>query len=390
MKKEYKKRIVGIVLLVVTLGAMLVPAQKYFARRTDHNQIRLEGFYLEKQNSLDVVVMGASETYYGYFANEAYRSTGITSYPFSFQYNPVTLWKYELREILKRQKPKVLVIEVNGAGYGIGYDKHKLYSESAIRILSDSMPMSDNKKEMINDLKHVRKDDAASYYWPFLKFHGQWFYDNMRLDILSMNRKGYSPLKGVFSKIRLKPHNREIPIPKYNASVSMDPTAEKSLKEFIKICKKSGIKNVMFVRFPHRVTNGKQLWRHQRYLGIGEVIRKSGYEYLDLSRTREEIGLLPDKDFVDTEHLNAHGARKLTRYLANYIKDKYKLKPTKMSEEDKSKWDEGVRYLDAYYRYYDAYPKKHSALMTRLKRFSDSWALMKELVPYLKTTASRE
>ena len=87
-------------------------------RRVDHNQIRLAGFYAEEKNSLDMVVMGASETYYGYFADEAYKTAGITSYPYSFQYNPVSLWKYELKEILKRQKPKVLIVEVNGAGYG--------------------------------------------------------------------------------------------------------------------------------------------------------------------------------------------------------------------------------------------------------------------------------
>ena len=118
MNRTYRKRIIGIILLVAVLVALFFPLQEYFANRITHNHLRLKGFYLEKPNTLDVVVMGSSEVYYGYFANEAYRNTGVTSYPYAFAHNPVTFWKYELKEILRKQKPKVLVVEVNGAGYG--------------------------------------------------------------------------------------------------------------------------------------------------------------------------------------------------------------------------------------------------------------------------------
>lgn len=384
MKKKHKKRIVGIISLVVVLVAVFIPVQQYCMRRVDHNQVRLAGFYAEEKNSLDMVVMGASETYYGYFADEAYKTAGITSYPYSFQYNPVSLWKYELKEILKRQKPKVLIVEVNGAGYGTGYDKEKLYSEAAIRILSDSMPMSKDKKKMIKELEHFRKDSEVSYYWPFLKFHTQWFYDGMRTDLKDLEKRGYSPLKGVFSKIRTKKHNKEMEIPKNIKPIEMNSKAEKSLKEFMVLCKKSGIKHVLFVRFPHKVTNARQLWRHKRYLKVGEVIKAGGCEYIDFSKRKKEIGLIWNKDFVDTEHLNVYGAKKLTNYIVKYVQKKYGLKRTKLSKANKKKWDTSVKYINAYYKYYDNYPKRHSKLRVNLKRFTDCSRMIDRLTRFIQ------
>lgn len=91
MIKKYGKRIIGVILMVVVLITSMNLGGKYFFCMIDHNQLRLEGFKLEKKNSLDVVLMGSSEVYYGYLANEAYRSSGITSYPYAFQINPATL-----------------------------------------------------------------------------------------------------------------------------------------------------------------------------------------------------------------------------------------------------------------------------------------------------------
>lgn len=387
---KYKKRIIGIILMIVVLVGLLIPAQAYLLRRVDHNQIRLEGFHLEKKNSLDVVVMGASETYYGFIADEAYKKTGITSYPYAFQYNPVTLWKYELKEILKRQKPKVLVVEVNGAGYGAGIDDNKVYSEAAIRILSDSMRLSNDKKVMLNELRDVRKDGVMSYYWPFLKFHSQPIYNGWRRDIIELNKRGYSPLKGVFSKIRTKPHNRELAISKNIKSVNMDKNSEKALREFVHLSKKSGIKHVLFVRFPHKITNERQMLRYQRYLRVGEVIRSCGGEFMDFSNYRDQMDILPDKDFVDTEHLNLYGAKKFTYHLMQYLKTKYKLQPTKLSADDMKKWETSVRYIEEYSKYYEEYPRKHPDFITSKKRFKDEEKMIKELETRISRAKERK
>ena len=53
---------------------------------TDQRHIR--GFYLEPKNSLDVVLIGASELYTGYCAPRAWKTCGFTSYPLSVSSAP--------------------------------------------------------------------------------------------------------------------------------------------------------------------------------------------------------------------------------------------------------------------------------------------------------------
>lgn len=399
MNKKYVKRIIGIILLVAVLVASFFPLQEYFSNRITHNQVRIKGFYLEKKNSLDVIVMGSSEVYYGYYANETYKNTKITSYPFAFEHNPVSLWKYELKEILKNQKPKLLVIEANGAGYGnipkagkpkVKSDvknnikgKYKLYSQLPISILESSMPDSENKRQMLRDLAFARKKRKLDRYVPFLKYHGQ-FYDNMSCDLSDMEKRGYSPLKGVFSRVSAHKQHKEKILPPNTKPGLLDPLAIRHLKKFIKLAKRMGVKKILFVRFPHKVTDKKGVDKVRKYLRVKKIVEAAGCDYADFTFLRDEIGISAKRDFVDREHLNANGARKFTAFLSKYIKAKYKLKATKLSADEKKRWDEGVKYIDAYYKYYNDYQRKYDFLRILHKTFPESTSLLDTLKEYMK------
>lgn len=399
MNKTYMKRIIGIVLMGAVLAASFFPLQEYFSNRITHNQVRLRGFYLEKPKTLDVIVLGSSEVYYGYYANEAYRNTKITSYPFAFEHNPVTLWKYELKEILKTQKPKLLVIEANGAGYGniprAGRPikasgkrnnikgKYKLYSELPISILESSMPDSKNKRQMLRDLAFARKKTKLERYVPFLKYHGQ-FYDNMKSDLEEMERRGHSPLKGVFSRINSRRHLKEKKLPRNLKPGLLDPLAIKHLKSFIKFAKKNGVKKILFVRFPHKVTDKNGVQKVQKYLRVGKIVEACGCDFADFTFIRDEIGISTRKDFVDREHLNANGARKFTAFLSKYIKAKYKLKETVLPSRDKEKWEEGIKYIDGYYKYYNDNKKKYGILQLLHNTFNEGTSTLNTIREYME------
>ena len=250
-------------------------------------------------------------------------------------------------------------------------------------ILRDSMPESDNKRQMLKDLSRFRKENELDRHLPFLKFHGQ-FYDNMSSDLSKMEKRGYSSMKGIFSRISRRTQKKEISIPINIKSESVDPLAEKYLREFIKISKQMGVKNILFVRFPHKITDKKGVQRYQRYLKVKEIVEDSGCEYKDFTTLRNEIGISSNKDFVDREHLNANGARKFTKFLSKYIKDKYKLKKSVLPKTEEIKWNRGVKYIDAYYKYYNDYPGKHTRLNMLFKTFPESTSVLKGLREYMQ------
>lgn len=374
MKKLWLKRGLKIssLLLAVLLSAGL--AQTFYLRQFDKNQLRLDGFYLEEDNTLDVVILGASEVYTGFSSAEAYDSFGFTSYPYSFESNPASLWKSELKEILMHQTPQVLVVEINGALY----NEKDLYKEASNRYLIDNMPMSQNKIDTIRSLKSG--EDPLSYYFPIIKYHGKWMHVRTNIlgaiDTIAMQRRGYSLLKGISSNTGHPKKGKVMDVSSDTSERELDPEAEACLREFLEECQNSGIQQVLFVRFPHRITTDKEYQRYQRANRAGRIVTEYGFDFLNLEKVGDEIGLDMENDFYNDEHVNVYGQQKLTAWLGQYLMDHYSLTPCELTEKGKQQWEESVHYTQLFYEYFDQCKKENSG---EVIKFKESAALLREL-----------
>ena len=136
MQRIYRKRVIAIVLLGISVIAAAAFMQMTVANSDNADYRNLKCFYMEEPDSLDVVVLGASEIVNGYSAAEAYRTEGFTSYPFAISVNSVLLWKYELKEIEKRQTQEVLSPLDREYNYDINfYKRHNMYSNATLNSL---------------------------------------------------------------------------------------------------------------------------------------------------------------------------------------------------------------------------------------------------------------
>ena len=356
MKKKVS-RFIAILALVLAVGAFVWVMQEFFLNGTGEEYQRLRAFYMEDRDSLDVVVIGSSEVKLGYSAPEVYRTTKVTSYPYCFSVNPVPLWTYEMKDIQKRQHPDVLVVEINGAVYQ--KDKH-IHSKGAFYKLADSMPLSPNKIRMAS---REGDSDLLSCLFPIIRYHGDWTEigksDDYK-DIMMLDRHGHAILRGTQSPLYQAKIPDKKPYPDDKETAKMNDDAEEALKDFLKDCKSSGIENILFVQFPHLTIYKKSYNRHKRYNRAAEIIADAGYEYVDFSAMKDEIGLDPQTDFYDSEHMNAGGQKKFSDFMGRYIRDKYGLAPSKLSQKQQQQWDESVDYIERYYKFYDEFTRAHA------------------------------
>ena len=353
MKKTYIKRLIKIISLVLVLAVILGLSQRYYMKDTGNNSIRLRGFELEDPNSLDVVVLGASEVYSDFSAVEFYEKTGVTSYPYAYAANPVTFWKYELKEILRTQKPKVLVVETNGVVYG----DDMLYKEASVRYLADNMKLLPEKMELV---EKYGTDDKLSYFFPIIKYHGEWQNrDRMKnaLTMLKMDMRGYSLLKGSFSHTAHKKMDTKQRDHDPDKKKELNPEAEKYLREFLEDCQNSGIEHILFVRFPHQVVGKKSVQALERCNRAAEIVGEYGFEYVDLDDYCEEADIHKPDDFHNSDHLMMTGQKKFTDFLAKYLTDRYDLQPTQLTEKQEKEWQECCRYMKACFAYFEDYRK---------------------------------
>ena len=110
MKKTYRIRTVKILALVLAVLLSVLALQEGPLHYWDSNVQRVTGFRLEKEDSLDVVLLGASEVFHAWSAPHAYEHYGFTSYPFALSGCSDVLWYTMLEETLSRQSPQLVVV----------------------------------------------------------------------------------------------------------------------------------------------------------------------------------------------------------------------------------------------------------------------------------------
>lgn len=355
-----KKHLLKVGCFVCLLCMMLGFLAKFLQVNNFYDQVRIKGFYMEPEDSLDVVFIGASEAYNAFSPGMAWEQYGFTSYVYATSGAPISLVKSQLIEVQKTQSPKLIVIEINGALYG--KDEYQT-RESALRSYIDNIPWSENKVDTIRHV--VPKEEQQSYFVPFLKYHSNW----KRIDTCARNlatafsmwREGCSLLKGqktittrcfrddvVNKKEKIRLENSLIDVTGDVSEKDLSPQAEECLRDLLTFCQREGMDNVLFIRAPHQLQE-KNYASFQRANRAGKIIEEYGFPFLNLEYEKDAIGLDVYEDFYDKDHLNIYGNEKFTRYFGAYLMENYgELSQVRHDQDTKQRWDETARKAEAF------------------------------------------
>ena len=108
---NFKKMLKAIVLSVL-YAAILYSILLSVFKRTWRPKENLYYFYQLENNSLDVINIGSSHVHSSINTIQLYQDYGIASYNLSAGSQPVWYSWYYLREAMKTQNPKVIVLDV--------------------------------------------------------------------------------------------------------------------------------------------------------------------------------------------------------------------------------------------------------------------------------------
>ncbi len=352
-------RFIGWLVLIGAVSGFVWLGQTFFFRNMDSDQRRIEGFYMEPSDSLDVVFLGSSELFTDFSSALAYEDFGFTSYPYAVNANPVTLWKYELQEIIDRQHPQLIVVETNGALY----DRGRLFREVSLRRIVDNIPSSRNRTAMIKAFGH---DSPISYVFPFVKYHNKWEQPSIMMkcaaSTISLYLRQNAYLKGVLTNTgKLQADSfRDIRGDAREAPLQED--AESALRDFLEYCRTEKIDNIIFVRYPHCVTEADADYaRYLRSNAAGTIISSYGFDFINLDQYEEEIGFDLKNDYYNSEHMNIYGMQKMTKWFGSYLMDHYHLIPRQQTEKNIRQWENSVRYMHAFEAYFEELKSRGTA-----------------------------
>lgn len=320
MKRNRSKTKTALRVIAFLLVAVLIYGglTRLLAVNNATEQQYVRSFYLEPKNSLDVMILGASETFTDYCAPLAWQHASFTSYPLAVSAAQGTFYSSMLREAAKRQTPGVYVVEVNGFLYTA--EERDELSKAALHKWFDTLPLSADKVKAIRQC--IPEEERSMYYLPMLKYHAFWKRAGEIGRSLTLQRQtrsvGYSYTKPFLSISSFLLETDEIPV----RQQELDAFNEQSLRTFCETAKELGIQNVLFARFPHRtvIENNDAV-----FAKIESVVQEYGYDFVNFDTQLDAIGLDPLNDFANAEHLNIFGAEKFTPCLADYLTAHYDL-----------------------------------------------------------------
>lgn len=411
--KKYVLRAVKIVCLALALVVTVGALQEFVLCHADHNSQRIKGFYEEERDSLDIVLLGASEVYSDFAPGYAYEYGGITSYLFATQANSILSYKSQLKNILDRQKDALIVIELNGAVN----DEAETVKEANLHNYADNVPLDAAKLEWLAQDAIEHKEE---YLCPIIKYHSVWsdLSETMKYKrtISEDKSRGYCLLKGILNEtavfrspqksmnaylqqlsngegllsngkgeaaVREKINNNNQDNKRADDNQTkkgrkpLPEREEKALRELLSYCREKELKNVVFARFPHIVVK-RTFDRFEKSNTVGDIVEEYGFDYLNFERDFTETGLDETKDFYNLDHLNVRGQQKFTAFLTDYLTTRYAVAPRTQSESQKTEWQTCGSYYKAYVKYSEELIENGDKL-----ELSEDWELVEKLGSYL-------
>lgn len=309
----------------------------------------VNGFYAEQKDSVDLLVVGSSNSFCTIDPVALYGQYGIAAYDFGSSSQPINISLLYIQEAFKRQKPKVVALEANML---IG-DSMLRENEAALRWGYTDIPLSLNKLRAIYESTGKPDERFFSYVFPLFRYHNRWK-EVSKTDFTYYSADKFNPSKGYLETQSVSEGGAALSeymsVTQNNGESLISSETYGYLCKIQKLCEKNNASLMLF-------KSPKQGWYKAYHDAVDECAETLGIRYVDYNELfyNGEIPLDVYSDFRDGDHLNDFGAAKVTAHFGEYVSEAYGL-ADRRGDEKYSSWERSVEYRlrKGYQPYMDA------------------------------------
>ena len=286
--------------------------------------------YQEKAD-IDVMFFGSSHAHCTIDHGYLWDQYGIAGYTLSAGSQNLSGTYYFVKEALRVQKPKVIMVECWGAAGGeIKNGESDVYRNTLsmrwsapffeyLDYLADNMEMDSTWKNQVLckiPIVHAR----------YAELNRSDFEDNIPF------MRGY---RGSFD---IAPFGTPEAAGNYDI-LEIHKSEEEFLQKIIDVTRENDVELVFFVS-PYYLSDESQM----QFNWVAEFASANNVPFLNFNHLYEEIGLNFEKDMRDDGHVNNDGAVKVTEYLAQFLKENYEISDRR-GQTEYELWEDNALYL---------------------------------------------
>lgn len=312
----------------IVLFCILYGKVSYVLQHKVHVNDTIGSFYKEPKKQMDVLFVGSSHAFQSFSPMHLWNETGIASYNLGTPQQTIPCTYYVLKEGIRLQAPKVVVLET----YGVRYDED-YKTTSRLHEAVDNIPFNGTKIEILTDFLPHTLDfhERLEYAFPIIKYHSRW--DKLSPKDLKTKNEW---LRGF--QIRAEIRKQEEP-EWITETAEINARTIEYLDKIIKLCEENNIE-LIFVQAPMAPKKSSKSYEeaYRKLNSMPGYAEEMGIPYLNFDDLKEEIHLDYALDFKDQGHVNLWGAEKATEYIGTWLKEHYDL-PDHRGEQGYEKWE---------------------------------------------------
>lgn len=327
-----------IIFIIITVIIALLVSQTIYKNIHYYESGLLKTIYEMEPNTIDVLVVGPSTSETGWNSFVAWNDYGITSLNYSFSYLPAPIIKNLIIEVLKTQKPKVILINVDSLLFdNLSNDKSQKFF---FYHIFPKIPYSLNKLSMLKRLtKYYGLNPKTFIYsvFPITAIRTIALSD-IETDSLNLGyfRAGYFKKNNSLSFIhsqKIKTYETEKPAP------------QEYVEELIKFSNEINTP-IIFISVPAAISFSKPyitLGVKSRYNPFFSSLKKRKINFIHGNQYHTVRDLkLTSADSFDEDHLNFWGSQKFTSYVSDILVKNFNLKD-KRNNPKYSLWNDATK-----------------------------------------------
>ena len=312
---KQKARVFGKIAIFLIILAILIrlleipfsPAYWFPLNRLQDRTGRIGAITLEKENTIDIVCMGDSLSVMGFSPMDLWKEYGFTSYNFGSDGLRMGEAYYHAKLFDRYQNPKVLLLET---GLFFRYN-------------------------MMEELQTIVAQEIY-YHFSGLRYHNLWK-QPFELEGVRRYYKGY-----LINETCTPYEDGYCMDQKFHWTMLMEikPIIREHFDMLKEYCDKHDITLILYSA-PSAAN-----YNHDRCKLLSDCAEENGLAYFNLNEDIPELGIDWSTDTTDGgDHMNLFGARKVTRYLAEYIKSE-NLAEDHRGDPDYADWDVQAKAFD--------------------------------------------
>lgn len=298
---------------------------------------RWYSFYEIPKNNLDIVFLGSSHSYTTYYSEMIDNKLKINSFNMASNSQHLDQLYFNLKEILKYQKPKIVFIELFSLSGNTRNDKGSYFVYDNL----DGQKFSFNKITSI--LSYRKKEHRLITLFPLIRSHLDWKDPNKLFNNIYKKYKDENSLKTFTGFQRTQSEMDEEITKKYLSEKKTDyknfNISDFNKNYLIKIRELSKKHNFKVIYLYSPMYGDFINPNYQtKYNKFKEIANLYADDLLDFNLIGKSIGMNErwfENGYINYQHTSFYGAKKITEYIINYLQKNY----TFNNREKEKYWD---------------------------------------------------